>query len=207
MSLTIRLLPFAAGVLLVSSLAHGQGAAGDGQGRPAGPPPGPAAKTYEVVAQIDAGASLFAKWPSGGETWHHGVGFLDPFGTVEYFCGKNFPEARDIPLPEWGKGFFTQLTGRADPLFCVYRTKDGDFYVYDSVPGTLMRTDTAGRDLIMNVVVGGSGPYKGATGIWLGRTEGVAPRREVTPGRMGNETLLKIMTGYVKVPTAEAAPR
>lgn len=185
------------------AIANAQGAAGDGQGNRAGArPPGPAAKTYEVTAQISAGAELFQKWPGGGETWHHGIGFLDPFGKVEYFCGKEFPEAKAHPLPEWGKGFYTQFTGRADPLFCVYRTKDGDFYVYDTVPGTLLRDSEFGRDLILNIVVDGSGPYKGATGIWIGRTEGVGPRREVTPGRMGNQTLLKIMNGYVKVPTA-----
>lgn len=185
--------------LLGAAQLMAQGAAGNGQGGGA-PPPGPTAKTYEVALQINAGADVFAAWPSGGETWHHGIGFADPFGKVEYFCGKEFPEAKQHPLPDWAKGLFTALTGRADPLFCIYRTKDGDFFVYDSVPGTLMRGDGYGRDLIFNVVVDGSGAYKGATGVWMGRTEGVEPRQKVSETRQGNKTLLKIMNGYVKVP-------
>jgi hypothetical protein len=131
------------------------------------------------------------------------MGFMDPFGKVEYFCGRDFPEAKSVLLPEWGKGFFTQFTGRADPLFCIYTVKDGSFYVYDSVPGTLWREGESGRDLIMNIVVDGTGPYKGATGIWLGRTEGTGGRTEVTPGRMGSLVLLKIMDGFVKMPNAK----
>lgn len=175
-----------------------QGAAGNGQGQP--PPQMPTAKTYEIVAQINAGADVFSTWPGGGETWHHGVGFLDPFGKIEYFCGKDFPESKEHPLPDWAAGMFKALTGRADPLFCVYRAKDGDFYVYDSVPGTLVRGDDYGRDLIFNMVVDGSGAYKGATGIWMGRTEGVGDSKQVSASRKGRVTLLKIMSGYVKVP-------
>lgn len=189
-----------------SAACWAQGAAGNGQGGPrAGGPPRAPATTYEVTMQISAGAAVFKKWPGGGETWHHGIGFLDPFGTVEYYCGRDFPEAKDHPLPDWGKGYFNATTGSNDPLFCVYTTKDGAFYTYDSVPGTLTRFEGAGRDLNMNLVIDGAGAYKGATGVWIGRTEGVGPRREVTPGRMGNETLLKIMSGYVKVPVAGGA--
>lgn len=187
---------------LCASQVWAQGAAGNGQGG-GQPPPGPTAKTYEMVLQINAGADVFAKWPSGGETWHHGIGFADPFGTIEYYCGKEFPEAKQHPLPEWAKGLFTALTGRADPLFCIYRTKDGEFYVYDSVPGTLQRGDNYGRDLIFNVVIDGSGAYKGATGVWIGRTEGVDPSKQVSETRKGKITLLKIMSGYVKVPEAK----
>ena len=186
--------------MMASKVLFAQGAAGDGQGNRAGAPPGPMATTYEMAIQINAGADVFAQWPSGGETWHHGIGFADPFGKVEYFCGKDFPEAKDHPLPDWAKGMFSTLTGRDDPLFCIYRLKDGDLFVYDSVPGTLMRGDTYGRDLIFNVVIDGSGPYKGATGVWMGRTEGVEPRQKVSETRQGNKTLLKIMNGYVKVP-------
>ncbi|MFT3907622.1 MAG: hypothetical protein QM718_15100 [Steroidobacteraceae bacterium] len=194
----LRALLCGATLALTTSGAFSQGAAGNGQGQP--PPAMPAAKTYETVAQINAGADVFKAWPSGGETWHHGVGFLDPFGSVEYFCGKEFPEAKNHPLPDWAAGLFKALTGRADPLFCIYRTKDGDFFVYDSVPGTLIRGDDYGRDLIFNVVIDGSGPYKGATGVWMGRTEGVGDSKQVSATRKGRSTLLKIMSGYVKIP-------
>jgi len=180
-----------------TGMVSAQGEAGDGQGNRA---PMPMATTYEITAQIDAGADVFAEWPGAKETWHHGVGFLDPFGKVEYFCGKNFPEVKDHPLEDWVTGLFENLTGRPDPLFCVYRTAEGDFYVYDSVPGTLMRGEDYGRDLILNVVIDGSGPYKGATGIWIGRTQGVEPRVQVSETRQGPKTLLKIMRGYVKIP-------
>jgi hypothetical protein len=179
--------------------------AGGAGARAGGPPPGPMAKTYEVAVQMQAGASSFKVWPGGGDTRHHGIGFIDPFGTAEYFCGKDFPEAKNYPMPDWAHGLFKALTGRDDALFCVYSVKDGTFVVYDSVPGTLTRFDNGGRDLIFNVVVDGTGAYKGATGVWMGRTEGVDPRVQVAPGKMAAETLLKLMTGYVKIPAAQTA--
>jgi hypothetical protein len=79
---------------------------------------------------------------------------------------------------------------------------------------------------MLNVVVDGTGPYKGATGIWLGLTEGRGspPRGGGPPGAAGGPpgaagpngpgaalagqgtgapVLLKIMEGYVKLPLAK----
>jgi len=176
-----------------------QGAAGDGQGNRA---PMPMSTTYEILAEIDAGAHVWAEWPGADETWHHGVGFMDPFGAVEYYCGKGFPEFEDFDTPQWGLDLFVGLTGRetSDPLRCLYTTDEGTFYVLDSVPGTLMRGDNYGRDLIFNLVVGGTGAYKGATGVWIGRTEGMGDRVQLNEKRSGRQTLLKVMRGYVKIP-------
>jgi hypothetical protein len=163
------------------------------------------ATTYEVDIHMQASAPLYQKWPGGGTTWHYGKGFIGPFGGAEYYCGENFPEARQYPLTDSLKGFFEKYTGKPDALFCVYRTKDGDFYVYDSVAGMLNQNDSTGggRNVQVNLVVDGSGAYKGATGIWLGLTEGTGKATEVAPGRRLPEVLMKIMNGYVKVPNAK----
>lgn len=180
-----------------------------------GPPPGQRdlgaagpqapATTYQVDIHMQANSALFKKWPSGGNTWHYGKGYVGPFGGGEYYCGENFPEAKNYPLTDAMKGFFEKYTGKADALFCIYRVKDGEFYVYDSVTGSLAVENSGGggRNTMINVVVDGSGPYKGATGIWLGLTEGTGTMTEVAPGRRLPEVLMKVMDGYVKIPAAK----
>ncbi len=210
-------------ILLVAAMATLSTLA-QAQQPPAGAPPGAApggmgagerdmgaagpqapASTYQVDIHMQASSAIYKKWPSGGITWHYGKGYIGPFGGAEYYCGQDFPEAKNYPLTDSLKGFFEKFTGRGDALFCVYRTKDGDFYVYDSVTGSLSQSDGAngGRNTMINVVVDGSGAYKGATGIWMGLTEGSGAMTEVTQGRRLPEVLLKVMEGYVKVPAAK----
>lgn len=162
------------------------------------------AAVVPVEIHMQAGSAGFRPWPGGGDTWHHGRGYLLPFGGASYFCGRGFPEAERLPLAEWQKALFQAETGKADPLFCIYRVQDGDFYVYDSVVASLVTANAGGgrRNQMINLVVGGTGPYEGATGIWLGLTEGAGELVEVAPGRRTPEVLMKVMNGYVKIPRA-----
>jgi hypothetical protein len=128
------------------------------------------------------------------------VGSIDPFGAASYWCGKDFPEEKDHPLPKWLGEMMLSFTGKSDPLFCVYRVKDGDFYVWDSVAGSRTRFNDGAQNQSVNIVVDGTSPFKGATGIWLGITEGHGFVTQVTPGRRVPQTLFKIMNGYVKLP-------
>ena len=206
----LSLLAVAGALLLgVAGTALAQGALPNGVppgGGPGGPPP-PNDKTYEVQIQLEASSNLYQKYGTQGVTWHHGLGFIAPFGYASYNCGKGFPEEKNFPLTPWQAGLFNTLTGRADALFCLYTTKDGTFFVRDSVAGTVYRdTDDQGngasRNMMVNLVVGGSGAYVGATGIWTGFTEGRGTVSSPAAGRMLPAVLLKIMNGYVKIPAA-----
>ncbi|MFT3905361.1 MAG: hypothetical protein QM718_03545 [Steroidobacteraceae bacterium] len=160
----------------------------------------PPARIVATHIHMQASSAIFKKWPSGGTTWHYGEGYIEPLGQATYYCGENFPEAREHPLPEWGKGLMKSLTGRDDPLFCVYTTAEGTFFVYDAVAGTRARFDDGGQNQMVNLVIDGTGPYQGATGVWLGLTEGRGTMTEVIPGRRLPAVLMKIMDGYVKLP-------
>jgi hypothetical protein len=50
------------------------------------------------------------------------------------------------------------------------------------------------------VIVGGTGAFQGATGLWVGLTQGQGKVSEVAPGRKLPESILKLMNGYVRVP-------
>jgi len=181
-----------------AALAQGAYRAG-GPGGPGGANMPPPAKTVEVQLQIEASANLAKEYPGATDTMHHGLGFLAPFGKVEYYCGHGFPEETNLPLNDWEKGFFDAFTGRADALFCTYTTDEGTFYVRDSVAGTVLQLPgrQGGRNMMINLVVGGTGPYQGATGVWTGFTEGLG---SPAPGQAAPLVLLKIMNGYVKLP-------
>lgn len=159
------------------------------------------ATTYDVDVHMQASAAIWEKWPNGGTTWHFGKGYVAPFGGGSYYCGKDFPEAAKFPLNQWQLGMFENLTGRADGLFCVFKLKGGDLYAYDSVTGMYATENTdGGRNQMINLIVGGTGAYEGATGILLGLTEGMGKSVKVSAERNNPEVLLKIMSGYVKVP-------
>jgi hypothetical protein len=159
--------------------------------------------TLYIDMRMDANAAMHQSWPSGGVTWHYGVGSIDPFGAASYWCGKDFPEEKEHPLPKWLNEMMLSFTGKGDPLFCVYRVKDGDFYVYDSVAGSRAMFNDGAQNQSINIVIDGTGPFKGATGIWLGITEGHGLITQVSPGRRVPQMLLKIMDGYVKLPAVK----
>ena len=176
---------------------------------PSGPPPAQqeSGKIIQTTVQIQAGSSIFKTWPSGGKTWHYGEGFLEPLGMVQYWCGQEFPEQKDVPQPaylrEWSQAFIGGMNN-GEMLFCVYRLSDGDLYVYDSPIG-MLRTysgdDNPRREQTINMVVGGTGAYKGATGVWMGIIEGRG--KSIFPEGTGAQVpavLLKLMEGYVRIP-------
>jgi hypothetical protein len=183
---------------------------------PAGPQGGGPmmGKSYRVNVHLQASSNLHKDWPGAASTRHYGMGYIEPFGAAEYYCGKDFPEEKNYPLDDGSKALFQKLTGRADALFCVYRTSEGSFYVYDSVTGQRTEAADGSQNDMINLVVAGTGAYKGATGLWTGLTEGrLSPPRAGGAGPngpgaamagqgTGSPVLLKIMEGYVKLPLA-----
>jgi len=81
---------------------------------------------------------------------------------------------------------------------------DGNIYAYDGVVGNLepydAKVDDGKMDYLINVIVGGTGAYKGATGMLLGRTPGKGKNTEVTEGISLPISILKLMDGYIKIP-------
>lgn len=167
------------------------------------------AKLIQVKVQIQASSALFEPWPHGGQTWHHGKGFMEPIGLVEYWCGRGFDEQKQAPQPEFlrslDKAFVgSSVGGNGEMLFCIYRLKGGDLYVYDSPVGILHEYQDDHNPRVeeaLNFVVGGTNAYRGATGIWMGDLEGRG--KSVFPSGTGAqipEVLMKLMEGYIKLP-------
>lgn len=162
------------------------------------------AVTLTISAHFQAGSGLYRQREGGGVTWHYGLGYIEPFGAAEYYCGKGFPEQKSHPPPDWVVSLFGSLTGIPDPLMCIYTVKDGSIYVYDGAAGNRVMASDGGLNQIVNIVVGGTGRFEGATGIWLGSADGRGLQTQVIPGRKVPEVLVKIMEGYVKLQPAEA---
>jgi hypothetical protein len=101
---------------------------------------------------------------------------------------------------EWMKTYGTRL-------FCIYRLSDGDIYAYDGVTGNIVpfeeSVNDGKMDYLINVIVGGTGAYEGATGMLLGRTPGKGPNTEVAEGVALPASILKLMEGYIKIPIEE----
>ncbi|MFT3907120.1 MAG: hypothetical protein QM718_12495 [Steroidobacteraceae bacterium] len=125
-----------------------------------------------ISAHFQAGSGIYRQREGGGVTWHYGKGYIEPFGAAEYYCGKGFPEEKQYPPPSWVIGMFGKMTGIPDPLFCIYTVDAGSFYVYDGASGNRVAASDGGLNQIVNVVFGGTGKFKGATGLWLGTAEG-----------------------------------
>lgn len=157
-------------------------------------------QSVAVNIHLQANAKLHETWPGSSSTWHYGTGYIEPFGPASYYCGEGFPEQKSFPLSDWVKGMMGGLTGRPDGLFCVYVVADGNLYVYDSVVGSRRIYKEGLQNDTINVVVGGTGAFKGVTGVWLGMTEGRGQMTAVTPGRRVPEIILKIMQGYIRLP-------
>lgn len=165
--------------------------------------------SYEIRIAYEAGVFQEKQW-SSGETVHHGVGWFHPFGLSEYFCGRGYAEEKDFSVQElfsefWQETFDTNL-------FSVFKLDDGYIYAYDGVfcnrgfgdiqpkPG---EGDVHRRDMLINVIVGGTGSYEGATGILLGTAEGSGKAEHERPGGHVPECLLKMMSGFMKIPLKE----
>jgi hypothetical protein len=157
-------------------------------------------RTTPIKMEMEAGAAQYKAWPGGKKTIHAGIGWIHPFGRGEYVAGVGYPEAEKYPKPsyfneEWMKTYGTDL-------FCIYMLKDGNIYAYDGVVGNLEPADNddGKMDYLINVIVGGTGAYEGATGMLVGRTPGKGKSTQVEEGVSLPVSILKLMEGYIKIP-------
>lgn len=159
-------------------------------------------KLIPITMEMEAGAAQYTEWPGGEKTIHAGIGWILPFGRSEYVAGMGYPEAEKYPMPsyfndEWMSTYKTRL-------FCIYHLADGDIYAYDGITGNyipkLENEDDGRMDYLINVIVGGTGAYEGATGMLLGRTPGRGASTDVADGVSLPVSILKLMEGYIKIP-------
>jgi hypothetical protein len=157
---------------------------------------------------MEAGVPFEQPWEGGGFLLHSGIGWITPFGRASYvavfgYAGADQYRPDFMDDPSWADMFGS--TG----LFCIYSLPDGDIYTWDGVLANIEPgidppgpdEDDGKMDYLINVIVGGTGPYENATGMLLGRTPG--------RGDAGNETglplsLIKIMEGYIKIEVKES---
>ena len=172
---------------------------------------------YAIRMNYHAGYNVYKEWPNGGMTIHAGIGWFHPFGPSEYYGMANIPgnwceEAKQFPLEkyfteDWMKNFETDL-------FCIYRMPDGDIYAWDgmfAVRGIdankciVYNSEYTRQDVLVNVIVGGTGRYEGVRGLLIGTAEG-GGKTEVC-GKMPDgsdlelpETIMKDLSGYIRFP-------
>lgn len=163
-------------------------------------------KCYEVHMKYQAGYAQTEAWTSG-KTQHGGVGWFHPFGPSRYYCGTEFAEAKDYPLEQYFSEYWQKTYDTS--LFCVYHLEDGDIYAWDGIFAVRGKTgdmevplDTEGehRDILVNVIVGGSGAYTGAYGLMMGTAEGAGNVGIAANGSLLPEALIKDLRGYIKIP-------
>ena len=173
-------------------------------------------KDYDVIPltmSMQAGSAFFETYEGGGvKTIHSGVGYMDPFGVGSYHAGIGYPEAEKFPKEQYASDWFMDTF--ATDLFCIYHLADGDIYAWDGIFGANNKdasnfkpaAEAAGTpatrgDVLVNVIVGGTGAYEGATGILVGTTSGAGPYGLVDNDSMVlPQTLFKLMEGYIKIP-------
>lgn len=175
---------------------------------------------YSIRMNYHAGYNVYKEWPNGGMTIHAGIGWFHPFGPSEYYGVANIPgnwceESKQFPLEnyfteDWMKNFETDL-------FCIYRMPDGDIYAWDgmfAVRGldahkcVKYNSEYTRQDVLVNVIVGGTGRYEGARGLLIGTAEGGGVTKVC--GKMPDgsdlelpETIMKDLSGYIRLPEAE----
>jgi hypothetical protein len=175
---------------------------------------------FKVTMNFHAGYDQYNEWPNGGKTIHAGIGWLHPFGPSRYYGVADFgdgycKEAEQFPT----EAFFTEdwMKQYETDLFCIYRMEDGDIYAWDgmfAVRGldpskcVLYNSTYVRQDVLVNVVVGGTGRYEGARGILVGTTEGAGERKPVAQLPDGNAlelpaTIIKHLEGYIRIPVKE----
>jgi len=159
-------------------------------------------KVIPITMEMEAGAAQYKEWPGGQKTIHAGIGWIHPFGRGEYVAGMGYPEAENYPEPSYFNEEWMQTYGTR--LFCIYMLKDGNIYAYDGVVGNLEPDEGDGKmDYLVNVIVGGTGAYEGATGMLLGRTPGKGANTQVNDDVSLPVSILKLMEGYIKIPVKE----
>ena len=169
---------------------------------------------YDVIPitmSMQAGFQEYEPWTSGMQTIHAGIGYIDPFGEGSYHAGIGYDEAEDYPLDAYFSDWF--MANFSTSLFCIYHMADGDIYAWDGIFGAMLEdSGEAGsqaqrQDALINIVVGGTGDFEGATGILVGRTLGAGEYSVVGQRPDGGDYtlplgLLKLMSGYIKVPAS-----
>ena len=172
---------------------------------------------YACRMNYHAGYNVYKEWPNGGMTIHAGIGWFHPFGASEYYGMANIPgneceEAKLFPLDkhfteDWMKNFETDL-------FCIYRLEDGDIYAWDGIfacrgidPGKCIgfNSELQRQDVLVNVIVGGTGKYEGARGLMIGTAEGAGAGKVCGKWPDGSdlelpETIMKDLQGYIRIP-------
>jgi|WetSurMetagenome_2_1015567.scaffolds.fasta_scaffold231596_2 hypothetical protein len=159
-------------------------------------------KIIPITMEMEAGAAQYKQWPGGQKTVHAGIGWIEPFGRSEYVAGRGYPEQTEFPKPGYFNEEFKSLYDDSPDLFCIYMLKDGNIYAYDGVIGTLEPDsgDDGKLDYLINIIVGGTGAYEGATGMLLGKTPGRGKSTEVGDGVKLPVSILKLMSGYIRIP-------
>ncbi|UVO55444.1 hypothetical protein [Sphingomonas sp. SUN039] len=160
----------------------------------------------QVRVALEAGAAFYSAWPSG-KTIHAGTGYIQPYGAVDYWCGSGYAEAAAYPMGQVVTPWTLTNADDAHPLFCVYRTAVGDIYAYDILVGTIERVPGAKperRDALVNYVVGGTGRFAGATGVWTGSAAGRGDLTKSNSGLQWPMSIIKQMEGFVRRPAPAA---
>ena len=170
-------------------------------------------KTVQVRMTYEAGAAQYSKWPSG-KTIHSGIGWFHPFGKSHYYAGVGYDEAAPFVTDELFSKFW--MDEFETDLFCIYRLDDGDIYVYDGIFAVRDEGDITmhyedyekvpdvRRDVLVNVIVGGTGAYEGAVGLMIGTAEGGGEMHGVDEGITLPDSIVKILSGYMRIPIADS---
>ncbi len=189
-------------------------------GEPEGAPeitPKEVGTVYATHMNYHAGYNVYKPWDNGGMTIHSGIGWFHPFGPSEYYGMANIPgnwceEAKAFPLEtffteDWMKNFETDL-------FCIYRMADGDIYAWDGIFAVRgvdahkcigFNSELQRQDVLINVIVGGTGRYEGARGLMIGTAEGAGTGKVCGKWPDGKdlelpETIMKDLQGYIRFP-------
>ncbi|HHU22709.1 MAG TPA: hypothetical protein GXZ52_04730 [Clostridiales bacterium] len=163
--------------------------------------------SYEVRMAYQAGYAQWKEWPCEGETLHAGIGWFHPFGKSHYYAILgDCEEKKAFPIDKYFTEDWMEIYDTS--LFCIYRLEDGDIYAYDGIfcvraegdeevpyDSTFIR-----RDILCNVIVGGTGRYEGARGVMMGTAEGSGEVKKLSDNLSLPEGLLKCLTGYIKIP-------
>ena len=177
-------------------------------------------RIYHVRMNYHAGYDQYRVWPGEGRTIHSGIGWFHPFGPSDYYgiadIGQGAcEEAKEFPLEkyfteDWMEEFETDL-------FCIYRMEGGDIYAWDGIYAVRgedpekcipYNSEYTRQDVLVNVVVGGTGRFKGARGILVGTTEGGGDTKVVGEMPDGSPlelpaTIMKDMDGWIRLPDEE----
>jgi hypothetical protein len=153
-----------------------------------------------VELAFEAGASFHKDW-SSGTTIHSGIGYLKPFGPASYSCGLDYDEAEDFPEPPGAHEWMLDKSIEDSAIFCVYSLAQGDIYAYDYLVGhSYIEPELNGRNsTVVNLVVGGTGPFENASGVWVGTTDGAGETIKVNERLAWPQSIMKLMDGYIRI--------